>query len=100
MPFKYLDQFKSEVIDPLLNTPNKDIGKMTKEIINKTGTNIRNINELSFRILNLVLCSHLLVANILDILNDNDMSQYFSEETSCFGIIQDNWNKIFFQKVN
>ena len=67
MPFKYLDQFKREIIDPLLNMPIKGIGKMTKEIINKTGNNIRNINELSFRILNLILCSHLLMAYILDI---------------------------------
>ena len=94
MPFKYLDQFKSEIIDPLLNKPNKGIGKMSKEIINKTGNNIRNINELSFRILNLVLCSHLLIANILDILKEGDMTKYFSEEISCFAIILDNWNKI------
>ena len=94
MPFKYLSQFKSEVIDPLLKTPNKGIGNMTKEIINRTGNNIRNIDELSFRILNLVLCSNLLVANILEVIDDNNMKQYFSEETSCFGIIIDNCNKI------
>jgi hypothetical protein len=67
---------------------------MTKEIINKTGNSIRKIDELSFRILNLILCSNLLVSNILDILNDNDISNYFSEETSCFGVILDNWQKI------
>ena len=94
MPFKYFDNFKREVIDPLLNTPNKGIGQMTKENINKSGINIRNINELSFRIINFILCSHLLVANILEILDDKDLSQYFSEETSCFGIILDNWKKM------
>ena len=67
---------------------------MTKEVINKTGNNIRNIDELSFRILNFVLCSHLLVSNILDILDNKDITKFFSEETSCFGIILDNWNKI------
>ena len=94
MPYKYLDQFKKEIVDPILNTPNKGIGKMTKEIISKTGNNIRNMNELTFRILNFVLCSHLLVANILDILNNNDISKFFSEESSCFGIILDNMSKI------
>ena len=94
MPYKYLHEFKRDVIDPLLKKPNKGIGKMTKEVINKTGNNIRNIDELSFRILNFVLCSHLLVANILDILDNKDITKFFSEETSCFGIILDNWNKI------
>ena len=94
MKYKYLADFKKTVIDPLLNSPIKGIGKMTKEIINKTGNNIRKIDELSFRILNLILCSNLLVSNILDILDDNDISNYFSEETSCFGIILDNWQKI------
>ena len=94
MPYKYLDQFKREIIDPILNTPNKGIGKMTKEIINKTGTNIRNKNELTIRILNFVLFSHILVDYILDILNNNDISKYISEECSCFGIIIDNWGKI------
>ena len=94
MPFKLLDDFKREVIDPLLNSPNKGIGQMNKENINRTGINIRNINELSFRIINFILCSHLLVANILEILDDKDISQYFSDETSCFGIILDNWKKM------
>ena len=94
MKYKFLDDFKKTVIDPLLKSPTKGIGKMTKEIINKTGNSIRKIDELSFRILNLILCSNLLVSNILDILNDNDISNYFSEETSCFGVILDNWQKI------
>ena len=94
MNYKYLDDFKREIIDPLLNTPSKGIGKMTKEIINKTGSNIRNINELSFRVMNLVLCSHLLISHILDILDNKDMSDFFSEETSCFENILDNWAKI------
>ena len=94
IPYKYLNDFKIEVIDPLLNIPSKGIGKMTKEIINETGNNIRNINELTFRILNFILYSHLLIANILDILDDNDISKFFSEETSCFGIILDNWSKM------
>ena len=94
MPFKLFDDFKRDVIDPLLNTSSKGIGQMNKENINKTGINIRNINELSFRIINFILCSHLLVANILEILDDKDISQYFSDETSCFRIILDNWKKI------
>ena len=94
MPYKYLDEFKREIIDPILNTPSKGIGKMNKERINKTGNPIRNLNELTIRILNLILCSHILVANILEILDNNDISGFFSEETSCFGIILDNWNKI------
>ena len=94
MPYKYLHQFKREIIDPLLSIPSKGVGKMTKENVNKTGNKIRNINELSFRILNFILCSHLLIANILDILDDNDIKNYFSEEISCFGVIIDNWNKI------
>ena len=94
MPYKNLDQFKREIIDPILNTPNKGLGKITREIINKTGNNIRNINELTIRLLNFVLCSHLIIANILEILDDNEISGFFSEETSCFGIILDNWKKI------
>ena len=47
MPSMTLRDFKREKIDPLINIPHKGIGKISKEIINKTGNNIRNINELS-----------------------------------------------------
>ena len=89
-----LEEYKKQKIDPLLNMPYKGIGKISKEIINKSGYNIRNINELSFRIMNYIIYSHLLVSNILDILDDFDMANYFSEETSCFNIMFSNWNKM------
>ena len=94
LPYMLLSEYKRQKIDPLLNRPYKGIGKISKEIINKSGYNIRNINELSFRIMNYIIYSHLLVSNILDILNDFDMTNYFSEETSCFNIMLSNWNKI------
>lgn len=93
MPYKLLSELKIEV-DSLLKKPYKGIGKINKEIINKTGYNIRNINELNIRILNFVIYSHLLIANILGILNNNEIEQYFSEETSCFDLMISNWNKI------
>ena len=89
-----LRDFKRKMIDPELNKPYKGIGKISKEIINKSGNNIRNIKELSFRIMNFIIYSHLLVSNILEILNDIDISNYFSEETSCFDIMVSNWNKM------
>ena len=94
MSYMLLRDFKRNMIDPLLNNPYRGIGKITKEIINKTGYYIRNINELSFRIMNFIIYSHLLISYILDILNDIDMANYFSEETSCFDIMISNWNKI------
>ena len=94
MSYMLLKDFKKEKIDPLLNVNYKGIGKISKEIINKTGNNIRNINELSFRIMNYILYSHLLISNILEIINDKNISIFFSEETSCFNILISNWNKI------
>ena len=94
MPYMLLRDYKSDIIDPLLNQPYKGIGKITKQIINKTDFTIRKINELNFRIVNLIIYSHLLIANILDILDNKKMSEYFSEETSCFDIMISNWNKI------
>ena len=94
MPYMLLRDFKREKIEPLLNIPYRGIGKISKEIINKGGFNIRNINELSFRIMNFIIYSHLLISNILEILNDIDISKFFSEETSCFDIMISNWNKI------
>ena len=90
----FLDDYKSQNIDPLLNRPSPGIGKMSKDIIYKTGSNIRNINELPFRIMNFIFYGHLLISNILEILNDNEISNYFSEETSCFDIMITNWKKI------
>ena len=94
MPYMLLRDFKREKIDPLLNQPYRGIGKISKEIINKTGFNIRNNNELSFRIMNFIIYSHLLITNILDILNNNEISNLFTEETSCFDIMISNWNKM------
>ena len=94
MSYMLLRDFKRERIDPLLNRPSQGIGKIGKEKINKTGFNIRNNNELSFRIMNFVIYCHLLMSNILDILNDYDIAYYISEETSCFDIMISNWNKM------
>ena len=47
MPYKYLDEFKREIIDPILNTPSKGIGKMNKEKINKNINNyVSNIEDM------------------------------------------------------
>jgi hypothetical protein len=94
MSYMLLRDFKREKIDPLLNRPSQGIGKIGKEKINKTGFNIRNNNELSFRIMNFIIYCHLLMSNILDILNDYDIAYYISEETSCFDIMISNWNKM------
>ena len=93
MPSIILDELNRKVND-FINTPNKGIGKMSKDIINKTGYNIRKIDELTFRVLNFILCSHLLISNILDIITDKDLLNYFSEETSVFDIMINNWNKM------
>ena len=55
LPYMLLNEYKRQKIDPLLNIPYKGIGKISKEIINKSGYNIRNINELSFRIMNFII---------------------------------------------
>ena len=94
MPFMLLNNYKREKIDPLLNLPYKGLEKISKEIITKTGFNIRNINELNFRIISFINYSQLLISNVLEILNKFEIEKYFSEETSCFDIILSNWNKI------
>ena len=94
MKYMLLKDFKKEKIDPLLNKAYKGIGKISREIINKTGYKIRNIDELPFRLMNFIIYSHLLVSNILEVLDDKEISKYFSEETSCFDIMRTNWNKI------
>ena len=96
IPYMFFDEYKKKYIDKYLNLEPKGI---TKEdisfFIERKHFNIRKMSELTFRVLNFVLYSHLLCANILNRLFDNILqSEYTHGNFTCFQCIEKDWEII------
>ena len=55
---------------------------------------IREMNNISYRILNLIFYSFLFYSNIQNYINDKNLNKYVIQSMTCFDIIEENWNLI------
>ena len=87
-----------EIIQPILNTSKNGLNAITKDYFTKRNKKIRELNELSYRILNYILYSHLFFANCLDYISDDDLKQkYLVKDMECIEIIEKDWE--FIQEI-
>ena len=93
IPNRTLAQYKMEIIDPLLNSCQKGISRITKdEFLDKNKT-IRKLSKISYRLLNFILFNHLFFANCLEYIDDKKLKDNFLiQNMNCLEIIQTNWN--------
>ena len=54
----------------------------------KRDKKIRNLNELSYRILNYIFYSHLFFANCLDLIKDAELKNYLVKDMKCIDILE------------
>ena len=96
IPYMFFDEYKKKYIDKYLNEEPKGIN-IKKEDLSyfiERKQNVRNMSELSFRILNFILYSHLFCANIIGNLSNEGLDSYLYENYSCIKNILKDWELI------
>ena len=91
IPNRTLEQYKKEVIEPILKNSKYGINRISKNIFLKKDKNIRNMSQITYRLLNFLLYNHLFYANCLDYISNQQMKNYLHENMSCLEIIREDW---------
>ena len=91
IPNKTLEQYKKEVIEPILNKSKYSINRVSKNIFIKKDKNIRDMSQITYRLLNFLLYSHLFYANCLNYIPPNQLKNYLHEDMKCIDIMKKDW---------
>ena len=94
IPYLLLEDYKKKYVDKYINNQPKGIQKEDIEDYIERNNNVRTLDEISFRILNFILYSHLLFSNILGNLKDNDLKLYINDKLNAWNIIIKDWEII------
>ena len=92
---KTLEQFKTEYVDQYLLQNAKGIMKDYRNNDFERNDPVRNLHNITYRLLNFILYSNILGAFILNYLNNQEMSNFlieFLEPYTLFGIIKKDWS--------
>jgi len=92
IPNRTLEQYKKEVIDPILKKFKYGINRIRKNIFIQKDKNIRNMSQITYRLLNFLLFNHLFYANCLDYISSKDLKNYLHENMSCLEIMKKDWD--------
>ena len=99
MPYKLLNEYKSFVEKKekeISNVQEQNSILMRKnDFINPTlNLNRRNIDDLTFRVLNFILYSHIFYSNIIEIISDEDIKNLQIEKMCIFDILEEDYKII------
>ena len=94
---KTLEEFKREYVEIFLVQRTKGIMKNYRYIDFEKNFSVRNLNIITYRVLNFILYSFLLGSYILNNLNDKEMKEFLIENLfphTLFGVIKKGWELI------
>ena len=94
IPCIFLDEYKKRYVDKYINKEPKGIKKEEKEDFMERKEVVRTLDELSFRILNYILYSHIFFSNILGNISDEDTKLYTHGDFTCYKLLEKNWEII------
>ena len=77
----------------------KGLKSIDKDIFEKSSNKIREMSEISYRLLNFILYSFIFYSNIEGFIKDKNMSKYEVKTMTCFDILENNW-KFLEQSLN
>ena len=92
IPNILLEDYKKQIVEPLLNKANKGINVVFKEIYLNNNRNVRKLSQIGFRLLNFILYNHLFFANCLNFISFSDLSEKLVIGMNILEIIQINWD--------
>ena len=91
IPCIFLDEFKKRYVDKYLEQQPKGITKEEPTYFIDRRDKVRTLDELSFRLFNFILYSHLFFSNLLGYLSDEEMNLYTHGEFTCIRMVEKNW---------
>ena len=94
VPNMTLAKYKTDIINPLLNKSQKGLNAINLDQFLKRNKKIRDLNELSYRIINFINYSHLYFANICNLIFDNTLETYLVKGLKCIEILEKDWDII------
>ena len=94
VPSMTLEEYKFKVIEPIFNKFKNGLNVVKKDHFLKRDKTIRSLNELSYRILNFIIYSHLFFANCLEFIGEEDFETYLVGKMKCIEIIEKDWDFI------
>ena len=94
VPNKTLANYKKDVIDKIISEGSTGLCPVSKDYFLQRNKKVRRLNELSFRIINFIVYSHLFFANCLNFITDNTLKNYLVKDMKCIEILEKNWEFI------
>ena len=92
IPNKTLEEYKRDVIDPILDNGKFGLNIVSKEFFLRTDKNIRNLSEISFRLLHFIAYSHLFFSNVLGFVSEYSLQNHcLVKKMTCLEIIEKDW---------
>lgn len=92
--FETLVSFKQKYVVENLRKENKGIIKISEEFFMKEDKYIRDLSQISYRLLNYILFSNLLFSSALGYIQRKDLGNYGAEGMTCIKMIENNWRKL------
>ena len=92
IPFKYLDQYKNEVIDPILNKAAFGFNQINMDYFKSQDKDVRKLSVIGYRLLNFISYSHLFFAYCLGYISEENMKKCLIKDMDIIQIIKSDWN--------
>ena len=92
IPNKTLEEYRKEVIQPILDNSDFGINKISKYLFLKKDKSIRRMSQITYRLLNFLIYNHLFFANCLNYISEEELKKKVLIETmTCIEIMQNDW---------
>jgi hypothetical protein len=92
IPNMLLEQYKKQVIDPILDKSKYGINKVEKIYFQQTNITIRKLSIIGYRLLNYVIYSHIYFAYCLGFISDETLNEYICKDMTIIDMIVTDWN--------
>ena len=92
IPNMILADYKSKIIDPIIEKSKFGISKISKIMFEDINQKVRKMSIVGYRLLNFILYSHLFYSNCLGFIKNEDMNKYISDGMTCIKMLVTDWN--------
>ena len=93
IPYKTLDDYKKDVIEPILKKSQFGLNIVSKDFFIKANKKVRNLSEISFRLINFITYSHLFFSNCLEYINNDLLEKNcLVKNMTCLQILEKDWD--------
>ena len=92
VPNMLLQEYKTKIIDPIIEKSILGINKVSITIFEDNFKNVRKLSYIGYRLLNFILYSHLFYSNCLGFISEEKLKNYIVDGMTCLQMIKIDWN--------